>query len=249
MNAFVSNPLQSLVVPSGQPTAPNQLDQPMDGRPLVMVDDVTLIRLLTRRQVDAISELYDRYGRMVFSLAMNSIGDAAVAEEIVQDVFMRVWEKASTYDAGIAKVSTWLTSITRYRIIDEFRRGKRRPDKVSVSWTDLSPEDSPYSSGPEEEVELSLQNKILRKALNTLSIGEREALALAYFKGYSHSEIAEHLGIPLGTVKTRIRLAMQKLRLILAPTFFDDTQPTALMKNESFKHDQYHHLRSPAGKA
>jgi RNA polymerase sigma-70 factor (ECF subfamily) len=233
MSAFVGSPLQSLVALPEEPAASNQLDRLMDVRSLVVLDDPSLIRLLTRRQVDAISELYNRYGRLVFSLAMNSIGDAAVAEEIVQDVFMRVWEKASTYDASIAKVSTWLTSITRHRVIDEFRRGKRRPDKVSVSWTDLSPEDAPYSSGPEEEVELSLQNKFVRKALNTLSIGEREALALAYFKGYSHSEIAEHLGIPLGTVKTRIRMAMQKLRLILAPTIIDNSQPIVPRENKS----------------
>jgi RNA polymerase sigma-70 factor (ECF subfamily) len=233
MNAFAGSPLQSLVAPSEEPAAPNQPDRSIEGRPLVILDDPSLIRLLTRHQVDAISELYDRYGRMVFSLAINSVGDAAVAEEIVQDVFMRVWEKASTYDASIAKVSTWLTSITRHRVIDEFRRGKRRPEKTGVSWTELSPSDGAYSPGPEEEAELSLQNKFVREALNNLSPGEREALALAFFKGYSHSEIAEHLGIPLGTVKTRIRTAMQKLRLILTRTLMVDSRPISHTRNEA----------------
>ncbi|MGE5224515.1 MAG: RNA polymerase sigma factor [Omnitrophica WOR_2 bacterium] len=222
MNTFTSDSLRNLVAPLAEPFGSNQLDRLMDGRRLAMADDVTLMRLLTRHQVDAIGELYDRYSRMVYSLAMNSVEDTVVAEEIVQDVFMRVWEKASTYDASIAKVSTWLTSITRHRVIDEFRRGRRRPDKNSLSWTDLAPEDELYSSGAEEEAEKSLQIKFVRKALKNLPPNEREALALAYFQGYSHSEIAEHLGIPLGTVKTRIRLAMQKLRLTLSETLQTD---------------------------
>jgi RNA polymerase sigma-70 factor, ECF subfamily len=222
MNTFVSNSLQSLVALPDASGGLNQLNQSMYDRPLVMFNDLSLIQMIMLNQVDAISELYDRYGRMVYSLAVNSMGDTAVAEEIVQDVFMRVWEKASTYDARIAKVSTWLTSITRHRVIDEFRRGKRRPDKIRVSWTDLAPEDVQYHTGPEEEAELSMQNNLVRKALNNLSPGEREALALAYFNGYSHSEIATHLNLPLGTVKTRIRTAMQKLRLVLTPSFQDE---------------------------
>jgi RNA polymerase sigma-70 factor (ECF subfamily) len=222
MNAYISSPLQSLVAQPQEPGDLNKLNQSVAGLSLAMVDDASLIVLLTLGQVDALSELYDRYGRMVFSLAVNSIGDAAVAEEVVQDVFLRVWKKAGTYDASVAKVSTWLTSIARHRAIDEFRRGKRRPDKTSVSWTELSLSDSLYGPGPEEETELSLQNKIVREALNTLAPGEREALALAYFKGYSQSEIARHLSLPLGTVKTRIRTAMQKLRLVLAQALQED---------------------------
>jgi RNA polymerase sigma-70 factor, ECF subfamily len=218
MNTFVSSSLPSLVAQPAEPGGIGGLNRSIDDRPFGMVDDPSLIRLITQGQVDAISELYDRYGRMLYSLALNSIGDAAVAEEIVQDVFVRVWEKAGTYDARIAKVSTWLTSIARHRVIDEFRRGKRRLDKTSISWTELTPIHGLYGRGPEEEAELSFQNQLVRQALNNLSPGEREALALAYFKGYSHSEIAQHLGVPLGTVKTRIRMGMQKLRLILKPT-------------------------------
>ncbi len=187
-----------------------------------MLDDVSLLRLLTLNQPDALSELYDRYSRLLYSIALKSAGDQAVAEEIVQDVFVRVWKKANTYDARIGKVSTWLASITRHRVIDEFRRSKRRPDKTGLIWEDIAASDAPYSPGPEEETELAFQNKFVRDALNTLSAGEREALDLAYFKGYSHSEIATHLELPLGTVKTRIRTAMQKLRLVLSRSFQED---------------------------
>jgi RNA polymerase sigma-70 factor (ECF subfamily) len=222
MNAFISNSLQTLVAQPERAEGINQPYRMVGGPSLAMADDASLIGLLTLGQVDALSELYDRYGRMVYSIALNSIGDAAVAEEVVQDVFLRVWEKAGTYDVGIAKVSTWLTSIARHRAIDEFRRGMRRPEKTSVSWTELSSSDSLYGPGPEEETELSMQNKFVREALNTLAPEERKALALAYFMGYSQSEIAQRLSLPLGTVKTRIRNAMQKLRLVLAQSLLDD---------------------------
>jgi len=188
------------------------------------LDDASLIQRLTLHQTDALSELYDRYGRLVYSLTLNAIRDQAVAEEIVQDVFIRVWEKANTYDARIAKVSTWLSSITRNRIIDEIRRSQRRPEKNSVSWTELSQSEIPYRLGPEEDEELYWLQSSIRAALATLPSDQREALTLAFYKGYSHTEIAELLGVPLGTVKTRIRSAMQKLRLVLSETMMADFQ-------------------------
>jgi RNA polymerase sigma factor (sigma-70 family) len=191
------------------------------------LDDASLMQMIALNQVDALSVLYDRYGRLLYSIAFNTIGDQAAAEEVVQDVFTQVWKKANTYDAGIAKVSTWLISITRNRAIDELRRGKNRPEKTSVSWDDLSPGDHPQSPGAEEEMDLSWQQSSIRAALETISRDQREALSLAYFKGYSQSEIAVLLGLPLGTVKTRIRLAMQKLRLVLSETMMEESQPTS----------------------
>jgi RNA polymerase sigma-70 factor (ECF subfamily) len=181
-------------------------------------DDKALMQGVAHNQMEALSELYDRYSRLVYSIAISSIDDPAIAEEIVQDVFTRVWEKANTYDARIAKVSTWLVHITRNRSIDELRKGKIRPEKTSVSWADLSQRDTPQSTGPEENLEIAWRRIAVREALKTLSPDQREALALAYFKGYSQTEIAELLGVPLGTIKTRIRLALQKLRLVLAQT-------------------------------
>ena len=190
----------------------------MDVASAELQDDASLVHMLALNQMDALSALYNRYGRLVYSVAFNTIGDQAIAEEIVQDVFTRVWEKANTYDSGKAKVSTWLISITRNRTIDEIRRGKTRPEKTSVSWADLSQRDNPQIPGPEEKMEHSWQQSFLREAFETISPDQREALALAYFNGYSQSEIAELLGVPLGTIKTRIRLAMQKLRLVLSQT-------------------------------
>ncbi len=179
------------------------------------LDDHALIQSIASGQAEALSELYDRYGRLVFSMALNAVGDEDTAEEIVQDVFTRVWIRAGTYDAGIARVSTWLISITRNRAIDEFRRGNIRPERYSVGWADVEPAHLPLGDNPEREVETSWEARVVRQAVASLPEDQRKALALAYFQGLSHSEIAKVLGEPLGTVKTRIRMAMQKLRQIL----------------------------------
>ncbi len=186
------------------------------------VDDASLLQQLALNNKDALGELYDRYGRLVYSIAFNSMGDQAVAEEIVQDVFIRVWKNANSYDARIAKVSTWLTRITRNRVIDELRREKAHPERTNVGWFEVTERDDPNGLIPEEESELFRRQKLVREAIYSLSPNEREALALAYFKGYSQSKIAEVLGIPLGTAKTRIRLAMQKLRRTLSQSIMED---------------------------
>jgi len=179
------------------------------------LDDESLIRLIVRARPEALSELYDRYGRLVFSLAVNAVGDSATAEEITQDVFVRVWERASQYRAEQAQVSTWLTSIARHRAIDQLRRQGVRPEGQSVAWADLSPQAEPTAVGPEQATELSIQRQRVRAAVAQLPAEQKQVLALAYFQGYTQTEIAESLSLPLGTVKTRIRLAMEKLRALL----------------------------------
>jgi RNA polymerase sigma-70 factor (ECF subfamily) len=181
------------------------------------LDDQTLMLLISRSHTDALSELYDRYSRLVYSLALNVLGDGAIAEEITLDVFTRIWEKADTYRSDQAKVSTWLTSITRNRAIDILRRQSVRPEGQSVSWADLSPSAEPYVDGLEDGAELAMQRERVRAAVGQLPDEQKQVLALAYFRGYTHREIAEMLAQPLGTVKTRIRLAMDKLRRMLAP--------------------------------
>jgi RNA polymerase sigma-70 factor (ECF subfamily) len=179
------------------------------------LDDETLIKLIVRAHADALSELYDRYSRLTFSLALNLIGDYATAEEITLDVFARVWEKAATYRPEQAKVSTWLISITRYRAIDVLRRRGSRPEQHSVSWAEVSSDAMISTDGPEEATELTIQRQRVRAAIAELPPDQKQVLALAYFNGYTHRQIAETLNQPLGTVKTRIRLAMQKLRQML----------------------------------
>jgi RNA polymerase sigma-70 factor (ECF subfamily) len=181
------------------------------------LDDQALMRMIAQARAEALSELYDRYSRLVYSLALHTLGDAAVAEEVTQDVFFRVWEKAGTYRAEQAKVGTWLTSITRNRAIDMLRRREVRPEGHSLGWEELAETNEPRSQNPNPEdlAAQVLQGLQVRAAVDQLPADQQKALSLAFFGGYSHSEIAEQLGEPLGTVKTRIRMAMQKLRNIL----------------------------------
>lgn len=165
---------------------------------------------------EALGTLYDRYGRLVFTVAVHVVGDRETAEEITQDVFVRVWEGAGTYRVELARVSTWLVGITRHRAIDELRRRGARPEKLRVDW----PEDIgmdyldglPVENGPQEAVEANLSRQEIRRAIQALPPEQRVVLNLAFFMGLSHNQMAEFLGQPLGTVKSRVRLAMQKLR-------------------------------------
>jgi len=183
-----------------------------DSAHFTQLEDSVLLNLIAQSNRDALAVLYDRYGRLVFSLAVNIVGDQAAAEEITQDVFLSVWEKAYTYRGSQARVSTWLSSITRHRAIDILRRRGVRPEQHSVSWDDLGENLLPVDYSTVELAELGMLQKRVRAALSELPAEQREALALAFFGGYSHQEISQALGQPLGTVKTRIRLAMKKLR-------------------------------------
>jgi RNA polymerase sigma-70 factor (ECF subfamily) len=178
-------------------------------------DDEKLIRLITQMQEGALAHLYDRYNRLVFSLAFAIVNDRATAEEITLDVFMRVWQKAGTYRADQAKVSTWLTHIARNHAIDVLRRRTVRPDQYAVDWDDAIPNDERSDSDPQESTELSLQRERIQDALAQLPQEQKQALELAYFNGYTQRQIADVLKQPLGTIKTRLRLALQKLRDIL----------------------------------
>lgn len=179
------------------------------------LDDKSLIRFIDRSHPNALSELYDRYNRLIFSVAFNLIGDRHTAEEITLDVFSQVWQKAHLYRADRASVRVWLTSMARYRTIDMLRRESVRPEKNSVYWADLYHNPVSPRNSPETDAHLALQKEQVHAAIATLSEEQQQALALAYFGGFTHSEIAERLNVPLGTVKTRIRLALQKLRAML----------------------------------
>jgi RNA polymerase sigma-70 factor (ECF subfamily) len=190
---------------------------------LTIIDDAGILRLIARQNSEALGVLYDRYGRLVYSIALHAVGNSETAEEIVQDVFTRIWDKAQTYDAAQAKVSTWLVTITRNRSIDELRRNKVRPEESSVDISDLLQLTDHHNPGPEAVADHHWKQKSIHDAIATLPADQQQVLALAYFKGLSHSEIAEALHEPLGTVKTRLRLAMQKLRQVLSAEVAEDS--------------------------
>ncbi len=173
------------------------------------------MQAIVERQSAALSVLYDRYGRLIFSLAYNVVQDDGLAEEITQDVFVQIWNKANTYQQGQGKVMTWMGSIARHRAIDVLRWRHSRVESRLVDWEDDDLSRLPDGSIVELDQEVHQQKRRLRQAVSQLPPEQRSSLALAFFKGYTHQQIADLTGEPLGTVKTRIRLAMQKLRQIL----------------------------------
>ena len=180
------------------------------------LSDEALLTLISYQRDQALRELYGRYHRLIFSLALNMIGDPATAEEITLDVFTRVWLKAETYQADRAQVSTWLTRITRNHTIDVLRRQQARIEAHTVGWAQTSLDMLPGAGNPAETAHLVMEQRRVQAAVAQLPLNQQKALALAYFKGYTHSQIADKLELPLGTVKTRIRSGLQKLRRLLA---------------------------------
>jgi len=184
-------------------------------------DDEKLISLIAQLQTEALDQLYDRYNRPIFSLALMIVGDRPTAEEITLDVFMRVWQKAGSYRADQAKVRTWLTHIARHHAIDMLRRRAVRPDQYALSLDEMTPVAPVPAQDPGELAEHSLRRERIRAAIAQLPADQRQALRLAYFGGYTQTEIAQALKQPLGTIKTRIKLALKKLRDFLG----DEQEP------------------------
>lgn len=178
-------------------------------------DDSALVAQIAQARTKAFDRLYDRYSRLVFSVALAILRDRALAEEVTLDVFVQVWLRAGTYRSEQGRVSTWLIAITRHRAIDLLRWQKTHPDSDGLSLEATAGPDGLPVREAENGAEISLEGEQVREALDRLPEEQRQALRLAYFRGYTHSQIAEKLGQPLGTVKTRIRLGMQKLRQLL----------------------------------
>lgn len=180
----------------------------------VREDDSALLARLASRESDALAELYDRYGRTVFAVLYRMLPDPEAAEEVCQDAFQHVWRAAASYRGDRGAVRTWLLAIARNAAIDWRRtRGKRiARETVLDEAVGLA---SPGSV--EEVVDGRLQAQRMRTLVAALPDEQRRCLELAYWGGFSQSEIAASTGTPLGTVKSRMRLGMEKLRASLAP--------------------------------
>ena len=175
--------------------------------------DEQLITLIAHGEKEALEVFYSRHSSSVFSLARYMLKEQGVAEEVTQDIFLNLWRKASSYDLQRGTPRAWFMSIAHHRIIDALRSRKRSAettDEVAHDLLDLYPS---TQVGTEEQAHRNIAREQIFSALGSLPEEQREIIVLAYFEGYSQSEIASKLGQPLGTVKTRVRLAMQKLRV------------------------------------
>jgi RNA polymerase sigma-70 factor (ECF subfamily) len=175
-------------------------------------DTEELLAALRARDEQALAQLYDRYGQAIHGLALRVTGDAGAAEEVSVDTFWQLWQQAERFDGTQGSLQNWLFTIARRRAIDRMRARVARKRTSAEDPTDMS-----TAPRPDEDAELDERRRLVRAAMAGLSPDQRTALALAYYEGLSHSQIAERLQEPLGTVKTRIRQAMIALRRTLGP--------------------------------
>ena len=155
------------------------------------------------------AELYDRYGRLVYSLVLRVVRDGAIAEDLVQETFLRVWNRVHSFDAEKGSLGPWLLAIARNRAIDYLRSSAGRERKaVELDETDHAP----LYGGMEADILISDQVRRVKAAMEKLAPNYRTVMELAYFEGLSQSEMAEQMGQPLGTIKTWVRTALQSLR-------------------------------------
>lgn len=172
---------------------------------------------MVERDSRPLEVLYDRYFRQCYALAVRILSNTAIAEEVVQEVFLKLWQAPQGFDQQRGRFASWLLSVVHHRCIDEVRKNKR-VISGNISFDseeggdDLLTRMSDDQKGPEEMAWISEQRRNVRSALGKLSDVQRRVIELAYFGGMTQMEIASYLGEPLGTVKTRIRLALQKLR-------------------------------------
>lgn len=176
-------------------------------------DDQVALERMARGEHDALAELYDRHGRLIYSLALRILRDAGEAEDIVQDVFSQAWRQAARFDVTRGNVVSWLVTMARTRAIDVLRRRQSRPELVQGP-APLEAVDG--SVGQDVRFEWQHRALEIQRAMRTLPALQRVAIELAYFEGLTQSEIAEQLEIPLGTVKTRVRQGLMKIRDCLA---------------------------------
>jgi len=172
-------------------------------------DQATLARVARGDQL-AFAELYDRHARLIFSLALRILQERADAEDVVQEVFAQVWAQAARYDASRGAVAAWMLMLTRSRAIDRLRARRARPEAAAESET----AEQVVDESATQDLELLSAEQVarLQRALKELPEAQRTALELAYYEGLTHAEVAQRLAEPLGTVKTRIRQAVIKLR-------------------------------------
>ena len=177
------------------------------------LSDEALVALVARGDESALGELYDRVGRVAYGIAYRILRDDRLAEDAVQEGFLALWRSAATFRAERAKASTWIVTLIHRRSVDIVRREERRRAEP------LEPEsrpDAPDPAGSAEAVAwLGFERDRVRAALRSLPDVQREAIELAYYGGYSQSELAERLGVPLGTIKSRMFAGLARLREVL----------------------------------
>jgi len=184
----------------------------MSGHP--SIDDLALIARIGHQDQEALALLYDRYAQVLFAVAFKILGSAEEAEEVVLDVWRQVWRQADAYTPHRGRVDTWLFMLLRSRALDRLRSLKRS-ERVTAAAQNLTVSASQATVDPAENALIAERRQQVQVALSQLPSEQRQVLELVYYQGLTHAEIAAQTGQPLGTIKTRIRLGLVKLRQAL----------------------------------
>jgi RNA polymerase sigma factor (sigma-70 family) len=179
------------------------------ARDLAHLSDEALVALMARSDETALAELYDRYGRVAFGLALRMLRDDSLAEDAVQEGFLAVWRAAARFVPERGKASTWILTLVHRRAVDIVRREERR----RADSLELAPE--PATSAADDDAWLRFERERVQAALKQLPDPQREALELAYYGGFTQTELAERLGQPVGTIKSRMFTGLARLRELL----------------------------------
>ena len=181
--------------------------------------DEELLQLIAKRNADAFEALYDRHAQIIYNLVLRIVGETSVAEELVQECFWLVWQKASDY-RGAGAAAAWIYRIARNRGLDRLRQRHARPQTVALELEEAPGAFGGYGQLPslETTVEQSWEQQQVRQSLASIPEEQRVILELAYFEGMTQSEIADYLSLPIGTIKSRIRLGVEKLERLLGAT-------------------------------
>ena len=178
-------------------------------------DETSLLTRIAQQDRDALSQLYDRYARVMYALAYKILNSVEEAEEVVLDVFSQVWRTAQKYDSQKGRVDSWLFLMTRSRSLDRLRKSLRQSKIIAASTQVVQEQSFVFANTPEEKLLIRERRELVISALAQLPETQRQVIELAYYQGLTQSEIATQMQISLGTVKTRVRLALKKLRSLL----------------------------------
>jgi RNA polymerase sigma-70 factor, ECF subfamily len=188
------------------------------GRDLAHLTDEALLSLVASADDEALAELYDRFGGVAYGLALRILRDEALAQDAVQEAFLAVWRSADRFLAERARASTWILTLVHRRAVDLVRReDRRRGEPLESAPEPMAPK------GVEEQATLGFQRRVVQEALRRLPPEQREALELGYYGGLTQAELAERLGQPLGTIKSRMFAGLARLRELLAQAGLEES--------------------------
>lgn len=179
--------------------------------PLTTTDDVLLLQRIARRDRQAFSQLYDRYSGLLYSTIFRMLNNSEEASDVLQDVFIQIWDRAETYNPALGRPFSWALTMARNKAIDRLRSLRRRYSFIEEVTHEMEEEASRFSTGP-DEVFSQEQAAQIRSAVATLPLEQRQAIEMAFLGGLTQHEIASTLNQPLGTIKARIRRGMLRLR-------------------------------------